>query len=244
MPVTTDRVAPIGFAHRGGKAHAPENTLAAFTNALSLGASGLESDVWVTRDGVAVLDHDGTVSGQTARSSSRGWRRTRRGTPISALARRELPGHVPSLSELYEACGTDFELSIDVKDPAAAEPAMAVAARAGVLARLWLCTPSRRLIKRWRAWSSEVHLVDSAPLATFLADPAARISALAPVGADALNIHHRGWTATHVAAVHAIERRVFAWDAQRRPVLDRLIALGVDGIFSDHVDRMMAAVRG
>ena len=52
---------PIGFAHRGARAHAPENTLEAFDLALRLGATGLESDVWVTSDGHAVLDHDGEI---------------------------------------------------------------------------------------------------------------------------------------------------------------------------------------
>ena len=47
------------FAHRGASANAPENTIAAFELALGLGATGLESDVWLTADGVAVLDHDG-----------------------------------------------------------------------------------------------------------------------------------------------------------------------------------------
>ena len=47
------------FAHRGARAHAPENTLEAFTLGLRLGANGLESDVWLTADGQAVLDHDG-----------------------------------------------------------------------------------------------------------------------------------------------------------------------------------------
>ena len=49
------RTPPIGFAHRGAKAHAPENTLEAFELALKLGATGLESDVWA---GVRpLLDH-------------------------------------------------------------------------------------------------------------------------------------------------------------------------------------------
>ncbi|MET0902947.1 MAG: glycerophosphodiester phosphodiesterase family protein, partial [Acidimicrobiales bacterium] len=52
---------PIGFAHRGARADAPENTLEAFVLAVRLGATGLESDVWLTRDGEAVLDHDGVV---------------------------------------------------------------------------------------------------------------------------------------------------------------------------------------
>ena len=49
------RSEPIGFAHRGASAHAPENTLEAFELAVRLGAGGLESDVWLTADGVPVL---------------------------------------------------------------------------------------------------------------------------------------------------------------------------------------------
>jgi glycerophosphoryl diester phosphodiesterase len=52
---------PIGFAHRGARAHAQENTIEAFALGLRLGATGLESDVWLTNDGVPVLDHDGVA---------------------------------------------------------------------------------------------------------------------------------------------------------------------------------------
>ena len=57
LPSLLDR--PILFAHRGARAHARENTIEAFQLGLRLGATGLESDVWVTADGVPVLDHDG-----------------------------------------------------------------------------------------------------------------------------------------------------------------------------------------
>lgn len=46
------------IAHRGHKVGAPEQTLAAFTLAIELGATMLEADLRVTRDGVAVLMHD------------------------------------------------------------------------------------------------------------------------------------------------------------------------------------------
>lgn len=49
---------PLVFAHRGGSALAPENTLAAFDNGLSLGADGLELDVHLSSDGVVVVHHD------------------------------------------------------------------------------------------------------------------------------------------------------------------------------------------
>ena len=59
---------PIAFGHRGARAHAPENTLAGFELALKLGATGLESDVWVTADGIPVLDHDGVVKRSLGRN--------------------------------------------------------------------------------------------------------------------------------------------------------------------------------
>src|ERR1700733_5860983 len=119
---------PLGFAHRGARAHAPENTLDAFRLALRLGASGLESDVWLTTDGVAVLDHDGVV------------RQGLRRRPIAELRRDQLPAHIPALADLYEACGSAFHLSLDVKDVAAAARVVAIAGDVGdgAVGRLWL----------------------------------------------------------------------------------------------------------
>ena len=52
MPARPTATRPcIGFAHRGASADARENTLEAFRLALELGATGLESDVWLTADG-------------------------------------------------------------------------------------------------------------------------------------------------------------------------------------------------
>src|SRR5215204_6102055 len=89
-------VPPIAFAHRGARAHAPENTIESFELALRLGATGLESDVWLTSDGEAVLDHDGVVK--------QGFRRR----PIAEMRRSGLPVHIPSLAEMLDACGTGF----------------------------------------------------------------------------------------------------------------------------------------
>lgn len=51
-------MAPAVWAHRGARTVAPENTLEAFSRALTLGADGVELDVHRTGDGALVVHHD------------------------------------------------------------------------------------------------------------------------------------------------------------------------------------------
>ena len=223
---------PIGFAHRGARANAPENTLEAFRNALAMGATGLESDVWLSADGVPVLDHDGVVKGGMRRRS------------ISRVNRASLPAHIPSLAELYAECGTGFELSLDIKDTAAAKGVVDVARAAGggAAERLWLCHPDWQLVASWRPLGDDIHLVDSTRLRRIKEGPERRAATLADVGVDAINMHATDWTGGLTTLFHRFERYAFAWDAQHERMLDRLLRMGVDAVYSDHVDRMVDAV--
>ena len=224
---------PIGFAHRGGRAHAPDNTIEAFTLGLKLGATGLETDVWLTADGVAVLDHDGVVPG-----------RLRRNRAIRDVTRADLPASVPALEQLYEACGTDFDLSVDVKDAAAAEATVAVARAAGHrLDRLWLCHHEWEQVARWRSISDYVRLVDSTRLRRIKEGPERRAATLASAGIDAVNMHANDWTGGLTTLFHRFERLSFGWDAQHDRVLVSLLGMGIDAVYSDHVDRMTDALR-
>jgi len=53
-----DPSARLVIAHRGNSMHAPEDTMESFRQGLALGADGLEFDVRLSADGVAVLMHD------------------------------------------------------------------------------------------------------------------------------------------------------------------------------------------
>ena len=228
--MTTAPVRIIAFAHRGARAERPENTVEAFLRALELGANGLETDAWLTADGQVVLDHDGVMGPL--------WRRR----AISACNRDELPPHIPTLGQLYEACGTDFELSVDVKDPSALLPLVDVARAAGAADRLWLCHNDWRPMAAWSRQVPECHLVESTNLAWMREGLAARVSALAAAGLHAVNLHRSQWSEETVREVHAVGLRAFGWDAQTADDLAALVAVGVDGVYSDHVERMVAAV--
>jgi glycerophosphoryl diester phosphodiesterase len=223
---------PIGFAHRGARAHAPENTLEAFRLAQRLGATGLESDVWLTRDGIAVLDHDGVV------------RRGLRKRPIAECDRRELPSHIPDLTELYAEIGPEVDLSLDVKDEAACGPVVEEARAAGepALQHLWLCHHRWRTVAEWRQQVAEVRLVDSTYLGFMSGGPEQRAASLADARIDAVNLHHSEWTGGLVALFHRFGVLCFGWDAQHDRVLDGLLEMGVDAVYSDHVDRLVEAL--
>lgn len=239
-PVESLRQPPLGFAHRGGRAHAPENTLAAFRRALDMGATALETDVWLTADGVPICNHDGKVGGRILRRH------------VGHLPRAELPPEVPSLEEVYAACGTAFELSVDVKDApdgvqatqaaAAAVVAVARAADPGAPKRLWLCHDDVDVLAGWREEWPDVRLVNSTRLRQVregLEKRAARLNACA---IDAFNTHYTEWTGGHVALFHRFERFAFAWGAEHERVIREMVAMGMDGIYSDWVDRLVAVI--
>jgi len=222
---------PIAFAHRGASAHAPANTLEAFRLGLRLGATGLESDVWLTADGVAVLDHDGRV------------RHGVRHRPIASLNRSELPLHIPALADLYSECGADYELSLDLKDEAAADATFAAARAAGGLERLWLCHPEREVLVGLRGEAGDAHLVHSTRLRHMRHGPERLAAQLADDGIEVVNLHRSDWSGGLTTLFHRFGRLTFGWDAQHERMVLELLDMGIDAVYSNHVDRMMDAVR-
>jgi glycerophosphoryl diester phosphodiesterase len=215
----------LGFAHRGASAHAHENTLQAFRLALSMGAPGIETDVWLTADGVPVLHHGGSV----------------RRRAIGDMPAAALPPVVPRLAELYAACGTDFDLSLDLKDGRSATAVVRVAGEAGhARERLWLCGGTQGPLQ-WRSVDDAVRLVAGV-------DPrqvrswGAHLDRLRDGGIDAVNLRRRRWSRALVDSVHDRGLLAFGWDAQSVRRIRALYALGCDAVYSDHVDRLVAVL--
>jgi glycerophosphoryl diester phosphodiesterase len=221
---------PIAFAHRGAKAHAQENTIEAFLLALKLGANGLESDCWVTSDGVVVLDHDGVV------------RSFGRKKPIAEVPAHKLPSYVPTVGQFFEACGTTFNFSVDVKDARSAEGLVSEARNANFdTNKLWLCHHRIEQTLEYRQKFSDVRIVDSSRLSRMKEGPEMRMALLAEHGVDVLNMHITDWNGGLVTMAHRFKVLAFGWDVQFPHALTDGLRSGLDALYSDYVDRLVDA---
>lgn len=232
--IAPQRHEPILFAHRGGAAHAPENTLEAFRLGLKLGANGLESDVWVSKDAQAVLVHDEQL-GKVRRRK------------VSETLAADLPEHIPTLTELYADVGTQFELSLDIKTPDAIDATVNAVREASetlgvdLVSKTWLCHPELDVVTSWRERWSDVRLVHSTRLGRLPDGPERHGATLYERQIDAVNFRQADWSGGLVTLYHRFGVLCFGWDAHLERVATELLNMGCDAIFSDHVDRMLSA---
>ncbi len=130
MNVLIDRNCRPVIGHRGNRAHAPENTIESFAQAVAAGADALEFDVRVSADGIPVVFHDPHVrrttdgAGDIARMTFSELRALDAGARFTPDGGKSFPyrgkGHrIPSLDEVLEAFPS-IPVLIEIKIPQAA----------------------------------------------------------------------------------------------------------------------------
>jgi len=217
------------FALRGAIGSAPENSVDAFLQAKRLGADGVASEAWFTADGHAVLDREGLVGKR--------FRRRR----VGSMDRVALPEHLVSVDDLYDLVEASMEVAIDVADPAAATAIVAAARRTGGSAEenLWLGHPDIETLTSWRR-TTAAKLVLTTKMSATGGQPERLANQLRERGVDALRLPHGEWNAGLIAILHRFERYALATGLVHEREMAKLLDVGIDGILSGHVDRMVA----
>lgn len=221
---------PIAFAHRGGNAVAPENTLAAFEHAVSLGYRYLETDVHRTTDGELVAFHDPDLQrtcGIDARIGE---------MSAAEVGRARVDGEhqIPLMSELFERF-PDARFNIDAKSDDAVEPLTEMVRSFAALDRVCLASFKLANLRRMRSILGPGLLTNMAPsevarlkvLGRTSGSPR-RVAQVPPEQGRISLVDER-----FVAAAHRGDVAVHVWTINDRFEISRLLDLGVDGIMTD-----------
>jgi len=230
---------PLVFAHRGGSALAPENTIAAFDNGLALGADGLELDVHLSRDGVVVVHHDRTLN-----------RTTTLGGPIAARSADELQRiDVPSLAAVL-ARYPDVRIIVEMKvnRPELAAAVVDVVRRAGAVERVCLGSFGWRVLRAARA--IEPRLATSAAreevrwwlYRSWCRWPVARVG-YSGFQVPETSGRTRVISPRFVDYAHRAGLGVQVWTVDEEEDARRLLGWGVDALITDRPDRIVPFVR-
>ncbi|MES1254843.1 MAG: glycerophosphodiester phosphodiesterase [Acidobacteriota bacterium] len=258
---------PLVFAHRGGSALAPENTLAAFDRGLASGADGLELDVRLSRDGVVVVHHDQTLerttnlhgavadrtAGELAAADAGYWFR-----PLDAgadgPAEANYPfrgaGHgVPTLAAVlgrYPDARVIVELKGDSE--ALARATVDVVRRADASDRVCVGGFRSGVLRAVRrvapdlATSASREQVRWALYRSWVGWPAAR-PAYAGYQVPERAGHTRVVSRRFVERAHARDLGVQVWTVDGEEQAARLLRWGVDGLITDRPDVIVPFVR-
>jgi glycerophosphoryl diester phosphodiesterase len=233
------RVLAIG--HRGAAGHMPENTMPSFERALALGADALEFDVALSRDGIPVVIHDDTLERTTTGCGLVEDLLFDDLCKLDAGAWKGVPTRLPALAEVLKEFAPRTLLNLEIK----------ASLRRALLVEACVDQVVRRNARRAVVFSSFDH--DALRLVRHLM-PDARIGVLgdmagiesafacaAEIGAQ--NIHPPIFLVSRalVARAHAAGLEVWTWTANSPDAIEHAIEAGVDGIFSDFPERVVAA---
>lgn len=157
------RVKPYVMAHRGNRVACPENTLAAFRRALDDGADVLETDLWLSSDGVFVCIHDATLERTTDGTGPVEERTLAELKALSASCGRQgfQDERIPTLAEVAAILPPDRGLALELKsdrflDPETGRRIAAELAALGVLGRSVVLSFSRARLEATRRGAPEL----------------------------------------------------------------------------------------
>jgi len=221
------------IAHRGASALGPENTLGAFERAIAMGATMLEMDVHLSRDGQLVVVHDADLSrttdgqGQVSDLTLAQIRRFDAG----------LGEHVPTLAEVIELARGRVELYVELKGPRTAEPAIRALRDQNVLNQAVVGSFFRRRSHEAKVLAPAIRtslLIRQEDRNRDWVEWAQQIEAsfVHPCWESAVPTPHKLLTPELIASVRRGGLGLIVWNEVRPSELRQLVRLDVHGIYT------------
>ena len=239
---------PLWMAHRGAGKLAPENTLAAFRLGASHGYRAFECDVKLSADGVPFLLHDSSLERTTSGHGVAGNRTWRELSQLDAGGWHSRAFAGEPLANLADVAGycvlNDLALNIEIK-PTPGDEALTGRVVAAHAASLWASQTLQPLLSSFSpdallaARAAAPHL----PRALLLDSlHEGWLKQAQTLGCVAVVIRHSLITAGVVTGLHDAGLRALAYTVNDPTEAQRLIALDIDGLITDAVDRFAPGI--
>jgi len=230
------------IGHRGASGSTPENTMAAFQQALSLGCHFIEFDVMLTRDGVPVIMHDETLRRTTNGRGEVGLLDVAYLDSLDAgkwFSRRFRGEKIPHFDDVLQwLISQNMNANIEIKP----YPTKAHETTTAVLTsinRYWPMDKPLPLVSSfdWSAMQLTRSLSPEMPLGMLMhkwdKDWLAKATEL---NCYSIHLNRRLVTPDRVQLMKEQGFRVFAYTVNRRRLARKLLAMGVDALFSNYPD--------
>ncbi|HNW90877.1 MAG TPA: glycerophosphodiester phosphodiesterase family protein [Bacteroidales bacterium] len=230
-------------AHRGGSLLAPENTFAAFKNALKLGVDRIELDVQQSKDGVVMVIHDEKINrtttgkGNICQLTFDNLQTYDAGIKFSEQYAGE---KIPVLDEVLSLVCGQCTLLIEIKNPDNIYPGIEKNVADLIKkhnALSWCIVQSFEYESLYRLHKINdqisLGLLLDKPLTGTLKKSAAYISFLSEIN---INRHSAG--VALIDLIHQMDKKVFVWTVNKPQEMARLLKKGVDGIITDDPDTL------
>jgi glycerophosphoryl diester phosphodiesterase len=233
---------PRWVAHRGAGKLAPENTLAAFRLGAAHGYRMFECDVKLSADGVPFLLHDATLERTTNGVGTAGdqpWDQLARLDAGSWHSRAHAGEPLPTFENIARYClANGFFLNIEIKPTPGMESATGRVV-AQYAARLWAGQAVPPLLTSFRPESLQAAQEAQPALPRgLLLDTlwTGWLETALSLGCTAIVCNHALWDRSTVTQVHSAGMRSLSYTPNDEWAVQRLLALGTDGVITDRVD--------
>ena len=222
----------LAIGHRGAMGYEPENTHTSFRKALELGVDGVELDVYFV-DGQLMVFHDERLERTT---NGRGLLAEHDFSRLRALDAGN-GQQIPTLPEVFAAINGQASLNIELKGAATAEPVAEFISdqrQAGWSNELFLVSSFDQQLLR------EVQQLDPQILLGVLVAGPLRdhLSFASELQAYSLHPPRAEVDRAMVEKAHALGLKVFVYTVNEIDDLEKMAAIGVDGVFSNYPDRL------
>jgi glycerophosphoryl diester phosphodiesterase len=240
------------IAHRGGAGLWPENTLFALQEAKKLGADVSEIDVHMSRDGVLVAIHDASVDRTTnakglvqnltlteLKSLDAGYRWTNDGGRTYPFRGRGIT--IPSVNEIFSALPQQMlNLEIKQNDPPIVATLRETISRYAKADQVLISAFDTQTMKVFRRLCPKIaSAASNSEIQRFSRLSQMYLERFLSVKADVFSVSLEIVTPHFIKAAHKKNKRVDVWTVNETEDMERLLAWGVDGIFTDFPDKLL-----